>query len=309
MTPSLPARIARHLALLLIVFCAPATAHWKAANARVTAAANDPRIAAALAAVDRMDAALIDDDHATFAAQLGPNLVVNNPQNGVSVREAVGQRSNTGLIRYSQYARSVEYAGMLDDAVVLMGEERVIPRGDGPDAGQQVRRRFTDLWKQDGARWVLVLRQATRLGPDAPAPIGARPGAEAAIPGPETLISAFVDAWNAHDASGFTPLFTEQAIWVPVAETRDEGRTAIIQDLAAAHATWARKTTIALLDTPTIGRPAAGVATLFFRVRFLDGKGQPIQGIERALLIVAVQDAGGWRIAAGQLTKESPAPK
>ena len=91
MTLSLPSCAPRALALLLIACCAPASAEWKAANDSVTAAAADPRIAAALAAVDAMDAALIRDDHAAFAAGLGKDLVVNNPQNGVSVRDAVGR--------------------------------------------------------------------------------------------------------------------------------------------------------------------------------------------------------------------------
>ncbi len=309
MTLSLPSRTARFLALLLIACCAPASAEWKAANDSVTAAAADPRIAAALAAVDAMDAALIRDDHAAFAAGLGQGLVVNTPQNGVSVRDAVGRRNSNGLISYSWYERSIEYAGRLDDAVVLMGEERVVPKGDAPNAGKQVRRRFTDVWKQDGARWLLVLRQATILGVDAPPPAGAGTDSEAAAPGPEALVAAFVDAWNAHQAQGFERLFTEQAVWVPIAEVRDEGRAAIVQDLAAAHGSWAGKTTIAPFGPSTVRIPKPGVATLFFRVKFLDAQGQPIAGIERALLLVAVQTAEGWRIAAGQLTKESPAPK
>lgn len=143
----------------------------------------------------------------------------------------------------------------------------------------------------------------------APSPAGAGPGSQAALPGPEALIAAFVDAWNAHQAQGFERLFTEQAVWVPIAEVRDEGRAAIIQDLAAAHASWAGKTTIAPFGPSTVRILKPGVATLFFRVKFLDAQGQPIAGIERALLLVAVQTAEGWRIAAGQLTKESPAPK
>lgn len=153
---------------------------------------------------------------------------------------------------------------------------------------------------------------SAKLGPnpatDAQASAGTRTADEAAVAAPEALIPAFIEAWNVHDVRRFEPLFTEQAIWVPVAEVRDEGRAAILQDLAVAHASWAGKTTIAPFDTPTVGRPAAGVATLFFRVRFLDGKGAPVPGIERALLLVAVQDADRWRIAAGQLTKESAAP-
>jgi len=37
--------------------------------------------------------------------------------------------------------------------------------------------------------------------------------------------------------------------------------------------------------------------------------GQPVKGLERALILVAVHHAGGWQITAGQLTKETvPSP-
>ncbi|MFT4257967.1 MAG: nuclear transport factor 2 family protein [Pseudoxanthomonas sp.] len=133
----------------------------KAPDVRVAAAARDPRIAEAIAAAEETDRALVEDDHAAFAAHLAPDLVVNNPQNGISIRGATGQRDSAGLISYSSYERSIEYAGRLGEFVLLMGEERVVPKGAAPLAGQQVRRRFTDIWKRDGSRWVLAARQAT----------------------------------------------------------------------------------------------------------------------------------------------------
>jgi hypothetical protein len=46
------------------------------------------------------------------------------------------------------------------------------------------------------------------------------------------------------------------------------------------------------------------VATIFFHMDFLkDGK--PIAGLERAMILVAVRSRGGWRVAAGQFTKET----
>lgn len=49
------------------------------------------------------------------------------------------------------------------------------------------------------------------------------------------------------------------------------------------------------------------VATVFFHMDFLMN-GQPVPGLQRALILVASADKpGDWKIAAGQLTKESPA--
>jgi hypothetical protein len=139
----------------------PAAAEWRAADAHVSAAAQDPRIAAVLDAVNRIDTAVVSDDHAAFVALLGSELAVNNPQNSVSARDDVVRFNASGRISYSRFERIIEYAGVRDGMVLIMGEERVVPKGDHPLAGKEVRRRFTDLWALENGRWVLTARQAT----------------------------------------------------------------------------------------------------------------------------------------------------
>jgi hypothetical protein len=158
-------RGAVRVAPIVLIFTACAMGEWKAANPEAAAAAKDPKIASALEAVNAIDASLIKDDHAAFAALLAKDLVVNNPQNGISIRGATGRRGTSGLISYSSYVRSIEYAGMLGDMVLLMGDERVVPKGDSPMTGKEVRRRFTDVWKMEGGHWVLTARQATIVAP------------------------------------------------------------------------------------------------------------------------------------------------
>jgi ketosteroid isomerase-like protein len=153
------------LSSIALILTGNATAEWKAANNQVAAAARQPEIAAVLEAVNRIDDALIADDHATFASLLAPDLVVNNPQNGISIAGATGRRNASGLISYSKYMRSIEYAGKLGDMVLLMGDERVVPKGDAPMAGKEMRRRFTDIWKMVSGRWVLAARQSTIVAP------------------------------------------------------------------------------------------------------------------------------------------------
>ena len=160
----LPRKVLR-VAPIALMFTGSAMAEWKAANEQVAAASKEPRIASVLVAVNLMDAALVKDDHAAFAALLAKDLVVNNPQKGISINGATGRRNTAGLISYSGYIRSIEYAGMRGEMVLLMGDERVVPKGDSPMAGKEVRRRFTDLWKMDGGRWVLTARQSTIVAP------------------------------------------------------------------------------------------------------------------------------------------------
>src|SRR5690242_14850576 len=61
---------------------------------------------------------------------------------------------------------------------------------------------------------------------------------------PEAVVDDFIKAWNSHDMKAFDRLFTEDAIWIPLAEVTDEGRANILKDLAEAHNTWAQTTTL-----------------------------------------------------------------
>ncbi len=153
------------LASIELIVVGTAAAEWKAANNQVAAAAKNLEIAAVLEAVNRIDNALIADDRAAFASLLAPDLVVNNPQNGISIPGATARRDAAGLISYSRYVRSIEYAGKLGDMVLIMGDEMVVPKGSAPMAGKEVRRRFTDVWKIASDHWVLVARQATIIAP------------------------------------------------------------------------------------------------------------------------------------------------
>ena len=148
-------------AAALLMSAAPANAEWRAANEAVAAAVREPRIAAALEAVTRIDAATISGDAEAFADALASDLAVNNPQNAISKREDTARLAAQGFISYSRYMRTIEYAGLRGDMVVLMGEERVTASGTNPNAGHEVVRRFTDLWKQENGAWKLTARQAS----------------------------------------------------------------------------------------------------------------------------------------------------
>jgi hypothetical protein len=63
-------RNATRMTPIVLIFTASAMAEWKAANSEVATAAKEPKIASVLEAVNEIDAALIRDDHAAFAALL-----------------------------------------------------------------------------------------------------------------------------------------------------------------------------------------------------------------------------------------------
>jgi ketosteroid isomerase-like protein len=146
----------------LLFVSAPATASWRAANPEVQAAASTPRIAAALAAADRMDKAILSRDAVEFSATFADDAVVNNPFNRIARKKDAEQNLATGLIDYTTLERSIEYAATRGDHdVVLMGEEVLTPVGKAKFAGEKIRRRTTEVWTNASGTWKLAIRQAT----------------------------------------------------------------------------------------------------------------------------------------------------
>jgi hypothetical protein len=140
----------------------PASASWRAANPEVEAAARLPRIAAALAATERMDRAILSRDSVEFSAVFAEDAVINNPFNRIARKQDAEHNLATGLIDYSTLERSIEYAAARGEHdVVLMGEEVLTPIGKAKFAGEKIRRRTTEVWTDEGGQWKLAIRQAT----------------------------------------------------------------------------------------------------------------------------------------------------
>jgi len=106
-------------------------------------------------------AAVLKQDVATLERLWSPQMIVNNPQNGISAdRDVVIDRVKRGLIRYSSFDRKIEAVRVRGDLAIVMGAETVVPIGDAPRAGRTVHRRFTDIWARSGTTWLLVGRHA-----------------------------------------------------------------------------------------------------------------------------------------------------
>jgi ketosteroid isomerase-like protein len=145
-----------------LLVSAPASAQWRAANAEVEAAARTPRIAAALAAADRMDRAILTRNAREFSAVFADDAVVNNPFNRIARKKDAERNLATGLIDYTTLERSIEYAAARGDHdVVLMGEEVLTPVRKAKFAGEKIRRRTTEVWTDVSGQWKLAIRQAT----------------------------------------------------------------------------------------------------------------------------------------------------
>jgi ketosteroid isomerase-like protein len=82
---------------------------------------------------------------------------VNNPFNEVDKAD----RIRTGAVTYSSFVREPEAVLVHGDTVIVMGRETVVPRGNSPDAGKTIDRRYTNIWMKRGGRWRLVARHAS----------------------------------------------------------------------------------------------------------------------------------------------------
>ena len=90
---------------------------------------------------------------------------------------------------------------------------------------------------------------------------------------PVVVVDDFLKAWNSHDAKAFDRLFTENAIWVPVAERRVVGHSDVIKDFEQIHTTWAKKTAIIARDIK-IENVRPDVAVILFHAKFVQALAQ-----------------------------------
>lgn len=124
---------------------------------------NDPRIHAVLDARQKRNEAMTKGDLAAVRRYMPPEMVVNAPINRVVNGKNVLDRLARGEIAYEEGGESViEFAGVRGDLVVLMGRGMLKPVGNAPNAGKVIRRRWTDIWKQNAAgEWQTIIRHAT----------------------------------------------------------------------------------------------------------------------------------------------------
>ena len=153
----------RHCAVALVLLAAaPAHAAWTTTSDAVREAAKQPDIAAVLAAMARLETATMTGDKDGFLALMADDVLVNSPFNNVADKALVTQRMRGGVIDYVSFDRIIDSISLRKSGeVAAMGEEVIRPRGAAQHAGKTVHRRFTDIWRNDGGTWKLVLRQAT----------------------------------------------------------------------------------------------------------------------------------------------------
>ena len=121
---------------------------------------------------DRERLAALNQDYAALERLWSEHFMVNAPSNQILPnRSAVLDWFRKGMTTRSSFERSIEQVRVDGDIAIVMGVETLTPIGNAPQAGQTVRRRFTNIWKKEGATWRLWARHANVI----PAAAAAKP--------------------------------------------------------------------------------------------------------------------------------------
>jgi uncharacterized protein (TIGR02246 family) len=108
--------------------------------------------------------AAIARDRAALERIFAPDFQIVNPAGAVAGKEELLALLLGGTSPYRSAVYQTDVVRVYRDAVVTTGLETVVPN-TGPQAGQQVRRRITHVWKREGGEWRLALRHATIVSP------------------------------------------------------------------------------------------------------------------------------------------------
>jgi len=90
------------------------------------------------------------------------DFTVNNPRGEISKgRETVKELIRSGVINYASFVREIEEVMIYGKTVIVMGRETLVPNENSPQAGQTVRRRYTNIWMKRNGKWLLTARHAS----------------------------------------------------------------------------------------------------------------------------------------------------
>jgi ketosteroid isomerase-like protein len=95
------------------------------------------------------------------------DLTVNSPRNDlVKGLDALKDLIRLGTIDYASFTREIETVSIYEKTAVVMGRETVVTNETAAaQAGQILRRRFTNVWVKRGGRWLLTARHASIIPP------------------------------------------------------------------------------------------------------------------------------------------------
>jgi hypothetical protein len=113
---------------------------------------------------DEEPASVLKGDPAAQSRFWAADLTVNAPGNRIVHHDQILElmKQHTGL-QYSSFERHREATLVRADCVVTMGYEIVVPKGNVPDSGKTINRRYTNIYYLENGSWHIIARQATNI--------------------------------------------------------------------------------------------------------------------------------------------------
>jgi ketosteroid isomerase-like protein len=106
--------------------------------------------------------AILQKDFKALDELCAQDFTVNNPRGEISKgNEAVKELIRSGVINYASFTREAEVVLIHGKTIVIMGNETLVPNENSPQAGQTVRRRYTNVWMKRNEKWLLTARHAS----------------------------------------------------------------------------------------------------------------------------------------------------
>ena len=106
--------------------------------------------------------AILQKDFNALDEICAKDFTVNNPRGEISTgNEAVKELIRSGVINYASFVREIELILFHGKTIIVMGRETLVPNENSPQAGQTVRRRYTNIWMKKNGKWLLTARHAS----------------------------------------------------------------------------------------------------------------------------------------------------
>lgn len=105
--------------------------------------------------------AILRKDFQALDTLCAEDFTVNNPRGEISKgRAAVKELMRSGVVNYASFVREIETVSVHEKTVIVMGRETIVSAENTPQAGQAVRRRYTNIWMKRKGQWQLTARHA-----------------------------------------------------------------------------------------------------------------------------------------------------
>jgi ketosteroid isomerase-like protein len=113
-----------------------------------------------LAAEARHLAAFDSGDAAAIEALFAEDFLVNSPRYVVLDKKGLMDLVHGGQLNSSSFTQDIEKIRRYGDIAVVMGADAIVFAPPAANAGQTIRRRFTDIWRLQNGEWQFVARHA-----------------------------------------------------------------------------------------------------------------------------------------------------